>query len=199
MKVSPRQELWYIRVFTCNWESHTEWLHQCGRRGFKWNCLFPVFFNSSDSWRRSSINYHFRLFKFRDDKEVGGKGGSRKQSGASYIVLDFSLCLHFPLKKTVAQFLSLCHSWCQKLHISRAKQEDMHPRCCVSWLVVEVLMHIRYKMKSHALKTWGQSVFIWFMWSSSNMSQWMFTALWGAAVLLEKSALLQHHFGLFLS
>ncbi len=69
------------RVSSCNLESHTERRYGAGvwANGGSSGVASSGVFKSTDSWRRSSINYHFRLFKLREDKKVGGIGGMQKR------------------------------------------------------------------------------------------------------------------------
>lgn len=54
-------------------ESHTEWHNSYSvGGGGSIGVASSGIFKSTDSWRRSSINYYFRLFKLREDKKVGG-------------------------------------------------------------------------------------------------------------------------------
>lgn len=105
-----------MRVFSCNPESHIEWRYSTGvGEGGSSGVASSAIFKSTDSWRRSSINDCFRLFKLREDKKVGGIGGAQKrESRASYIVVDFLLSLHFLFKSQKKKrihlsFAVVCH------------------------------------------------------------------------------------------
>lgn len=71
-------------------------------------------FNSTDSQRRSSINYYSRLLRFREDKGRSGRNGRETETEQCllYIVLDFLFVVHFPLggKRKKEASVALCLS-----------------------------------------------------------------------------------------
>ncbi len=62
-----------VRVLLCSLESHSEWRYSTSvGEGGSSGVVSSGIFKSTESRRRSSINYYFRLFKLGEDRKVGG-------------------------------------------------------------------------------------------------------------------------------
>lgn len=69
---------------------------------------WPLLFKSTESRRRSSINYYFRFFRLREDRKAGGIGGTQKRERETErereraepptLFLIYSSCLRFLLE-----------------------------------------------------------------------------------------------------
>lgn len=128
-----------MRVFSCNPESHIEWRYSTGvGEGGSSGVASSAIFKSTDSWRRSSINYCFRLFKLREDKKVGGIGGAQKRERAeppTLLLIFSSVCIFYsnPKRNNGSIFpLLLSVTYDAKTSTSAERAPSPHPlaSCC---------------------------------------------------------------------
>lgn len=122
----------------------------------KWSGLSSGIFKSTDSWRRSSENYYFRLFKLREDKKGGrdGKDAEETQRAlrASHDVLDFffsNFVCGFLLEKSKRRKKSICFFFF--VCFFPAEQREPHPRL----LSLPLLTGERRAMDSSSGGFWG--------------------------------------------
>lgn len=161
-------------------------------------------FKSTDSRKRSSINYYFRLFKFREDKQVGGTRGKQKrererQKEPCLLLCSWlCCCLHF-LHISKCLPACLCHVTMQKpphLVLRSHKRQRIPLALWARRVSDDTCESLRDSVNTGLLPGWCRLTKSWSIWS---FLQWMFTALSGAAGLLERTMLQQHQLGLFLS
>lgn len=118
-------------------------------------------FKSTDSRKRSSINYYFRLFKFREDKKVGGVAGRQKremvrqeESRASCIVLDFVciFCTNPKGKKCLSAFF--CHVTYHAKTFTSTEHKKLHVLQCS-------------RLTKDSTFLWA--FFRWYIWNASEI------------------------------
>lgn len=118
-----------VKVFT--WKQESQFVRGFSSVGEGVQVEWPlsVFSKSTDSCRRSPINYYFKLFRFREDKKGGRDAEERvtqSENSVTYNVVDCLLvCIFFPNPRerifsvSVAVF---CHLRCQTFYINRTER-----------------------------------------------------------------------------
>lgn len=177
-----------VKVFACNCKSHTEWLHQCGRwrwgerGGFKWTDLFRYFQKAlTHRQKRSSINYYFT--PVCSNLERTKRWETEAEHCLPHCSPLFCCCCCFLLKcerkKKHLSFFFCCDAETERhasehhiTHLNDMYDADNADGWC--------LLDATCKRKSVYLHPEPSN-------QSLSVSQWMFTALSGAAVLLEKT------------